>query len=58
MTLSKQDIKILVELLTTAIEGVSEDLNYEGLSDQSATVLSERHTDLYFILRLINENEL
>lgn len=49
MTLNKNEINIVVELLTTAIEGLMEDLNQEGLSDQGATVLSERYHDLYRI---------
>lgn len=51
MILNKNEIKILLELLTTAIDGVGDDLNQEGLSDQGATVLSERHHDLYRIKR-------
>jgi hypothetical protein len=49
MTLNKNEINILLELITTAIDGLVEDLNQEGLSDQGATVLSERHSDLYRI---------
>jgi len=51
MILNKNEIKILLELLTTAIDGVGDDLNQERLSDQGATVLSERHHDLYRIKR-------
>jgi len=51
MILNKNEIKILLELLTTAIDGVGDDLNQEGLSDQGAIVLSERHNDLYQIKR-------
>jgi len=51
MILNKKEIKILLELLTTAIDGVGDDLNQERLSDQGATVLSERHNDLYRIKR-------
>ena len=51
MMLNKNEIKILLELLTTAIDGVGDDLNQERLSDQGATVLSERHNDLYRIKR-------
>jgi hypothetical protein len=49
MILNKNEINIVVELLTTAIEGLMEDLNQEGLSDQGATVLSERYHDLHQI---------
>ena len=49
MTLNKNEINLVVELLTTAIEGLMEDLNQEGLSDQGATVLSERYHDLHRI---------
>ena len=49
MILNKNEIKILLELLTTAIEGVGDDLNQEGLSDQGVRVLIERHNDLYRI---------
>ena len=47
--LNKNEINILLELLTTAIDGVEEDLNQERLSDQGATVLSKLHNDLYRI---------
>lgn len=49
MHLSKNDINILIELITAAIDGLGDDLNQEGLSDQGARVLSERHRDLYLI---------
>ena len=49
--LNKNEINILLELLTTAIDGVGEDLNQERLSDQGATVLSKLHNDLYRIKR-------
>ena len=51
MILNKNEIKILLELLTTALDNVGDDLNQEGLSDHGATVLSERHNDLYLIKR-------
>ena len=51
MILNKNEINILLELLTTAIDGLGDDLNQEGLSDQGATVLSERHDYLYRIKR-------
>ena len=56
MNIGEKHKTILLELITTAIEGVSEDLDNEKLSDQGATVLSERHSDLYFIARMIEEN--
>ena len=56
MELNKHEINILLELITTAIDGLNEDLNQKGLSDQGATVLSERHTDLHRIKRIIKEN--
>ena len=56
MEFNKQEIDILLELITTAINGLDEDLNQKGLSDQGATVLSERHTDLHRINRIIREN--
>ena len=43
MILNKNEIKILLELLKTALDNVGDDLNQEGLSDHGATVLSERH---------------
>ena len=49
MILNKNEINILLELITTAIDGLEEDLNQEGLSDQGATVLSERYHDLHQI---------
>lgn len=51
MELSKNEINILLELITAAIDGIAEDLNQESLSDQGATVLSERYNDLYRIKR-------
>ena len=51
MILNKNEIKILLELLKTALDNVGDDLNQEGLSDHGATVLSERHNDLYQIKR-------
>tara|TARA_R110001606_G_scaffold101329_1_gene222428 strand:+ start:460 stop:687 length:228 start_codon:yes stop_codon:yes gene_type:complete len=51
MILNTNEIKILLELLKTALDNVGDDLNQEGLSDQGATVLSERHHDLYRIKR-------
>lgn len=56
MELNKHEINILLELITTAIDGLDEDLNQRRLSDQGATVLSERHTDLHRIKRIIKEN--
>tara|TARA_R110002167_G_scaffold357846_1_gene573558 strand:+ start:175 stop:351 length:177 start_codon:yes stop_codon:yes gene_type:complete len=56
MNIGEKHKTILLELITTAIEGVSEDLDNEKLSDQGATVLSERHSDLYFIARMIEES--
>lgn len=56
MELNKHEINILLELITTAIDGLNEDLNKKGLSDQGATVLSERHTDLYRIKQIIRES--
>lgn len=55
MILNKKEINILLELITTALDGLGDDLNQEGLSDQGATVLSERHHDLYRIKRIIEE---
>ena len=56
MELNKHEINILLELITTAIDGLDEDLNQKRLSDQGATVLSERHTDLHRIKRTIRES--
>ena len=56
MELNKNEINILLELITTAMNGLDEDLNQKGLSDQGATVLSERHTDLYRLQQIIREN--
>lgn len=55
MQLNKNETNILLELLRHAIDGLGDDLNQEGLSDQGATVLSERHNDLYRIKRIIEE---
>tara|TARA_R110002072_G_scaffold216670_2_gene374126 strand:+ start:602 stop:829 length:228 start_codon:yes stop_codon:yes gene_type:complete len=51
MILNNHEIKILLELLKTALDNVGDDLNQEGLSDHGATVLSERHNALYRIKR-------
>ena len=56
MNIGEKHKQILLELITSAIDSVSEDLNYEGLSEQGSTVLSERHSDLYFIARMIEES--
>lgn len=56
MQLNKKETKILLELLLNSIDGLVDDLNYEGLSEQGAAVLSERHTDLHRIKRIIEEN--
>jgi hypothetical protein len=55
MEFNKNETYILLELLHTAINGLMEDLNYEGLSEQGATVLSRRHNDLHRIKRIIEE---
>ena len=55
MELNKNETNIVLELLNAAISGLMDDLNYEGLSDQGATVLSERYNDLHRIRRIIEE---
>jgi len=56
MNIGEKHKQILLELITSAIDSVSEDLNYEGLSEQGSKILSERHSDLYFIARMIEES--
>jgi hypothetical protein len=41
MEFNNNETYILLELLHTAINGLLEDLDHEGLSEQGATVLSE-----------------
>jgi len=55
MQFNNNETYILLELLCAAIDGLMEDLNQEGLSDQGARVLSERHNDLHRIKRIIKE---
>ena len=55
MEFNNNETYILLELLLNAIDGLVDDLNYEGLSEQGAAVLSERHTDLHRIKRIIEE---
>jgi len=55
MEFNNNETYILLELLHAAINGLTEDLNQEGLSEQGATVLSRRHSDLHRIKRIIEE---
>lgn len=55
MQFTNNEICILLELLHTAIDGLMEDLNHEGLSEQGAAVLNERYHDLQRIKRIIKE---
>ena len=55
MKFNNNETYILLELLHAAINGLTEDLNQEGLSEQGATVLSRRHSDLHRIKRIIEE---
>ena len=55
MEFNNNETYILLELLHTAINGLLEDLDHEGLSEQGATVLSRRYHDLHRIKRIIEE---
>jgi hypothetical protein len=55
MELNKNEIDILLELITTAIRGLDEDLNQKGLSDQGATVIVIEEM-LYRLQQIIREN--
>jgi hypothetical protein len=55
MEFNNNDTYILLELLHTAINGLLEDLDHEGLSEQGATVLSRRYADLHRIKRIREE---
>ena len=55
MQFTNNETYILLELLHTAINGLMEDLEHEGLSEQGAAVLSGRYADLQRIKRIIKE---
>lgn len=56
MEFNNNETYILLELIQTAIDGLLEDLNHEGLSEQGAKVLSKRHDELHRIKRIIEDN--